>query len=73
MRIREQIEKSNGINHAYYIQPVIDVVQSHINLGEWMEAQLLQEELLKNVKGTDSTTVESIKNDLALTFWNQGR
>ena len=75
MRIRERIEKTNGINHAYYIQLVIDVFQSHAKLGEWMEAQLLQEELLKNVQfeGTHSTTVESIKNNLALTYQKQGQ
>ena len=38
-----------------------------------MEAQLLQEEVLKSVEGTDSRAVELIKNNLALTFWNQGR
>ena len=42
-------------------------------LGEWMEAQHLQEELLKNVKGTHSTAAEIIKINLASIFQNQGR
>ena len=49
MQIKEQIEKTYGINHAFYNRSVINVVQSHTKLGEWMEAQLLQEELLKNL------------------------
>ena len=73
MRIREHIEKKYGINHAYYIRSVINVVRSHIKLGEWVEAQLLQEELLRNVEGTHSTRVESIKTDLSTIFWSQGR
>ena len=72
MRIRERI-KANGINHAYYIESVINVVRSHAKLGEWMEAQLLQEELLENDEGTHSMAVESIKNSLASTFYGQGR
>ena len=73
MRIREKIEKTNGIDHPYYILSIANVSQSHKKLGEWMEAQLLQEEILKNVKGTNSKAVESIKHSLALTYRKQGR
>ena len=73
MRIREQIEKTHGINHPYYVWSTMSVAHSHALLGEWMEAQLLQEEVLKSAEGTDSTTVESIKLSLALTLWKQGR
>ena len=38
-----------------------------------MEAQLLQEELLKNLEGTRSGEIELIKNDLASTYRDQGR
>ena len=71
MRTREQIEKTNRINHAYYIQSIENVVRSHAMLGEFMEAQLLQEEVLKNFEGTNSRAVESFKHGLASTYWNQ--
>ena len=73
MRIRKQIEETNGIDHLYYIPSIINVARSHIKLGEWMEAQLLQEEVLKSVEDTNSRAVELIKNNLASTYWNQGR
>ena len=73
MRIRKQIEETNGIDHLYYIPSTMNVVRSHIKLGEWMEAQLLQEKVLKSVEGTDSREIELIKSNLASTFWNQGR
>ena len=50
----------------------MNVVRSHIELGEWMEAQLLQEEVLKSVEGTDSRAVGPIENNLASTYRNQG-
>ena len=52
MRIREQIEKTNGINHPYYIQSIMNVARSHEKLGEWREAQQLREEVLANIEGT---------------------
>ena len=72
MRIRERIEKTDGINRAYHIRSEAEVVQSHAKLGEWAETQLLQEELLKNlnVEGTHSAAVETIKNNLTSAFWN---
>ena len=75
MRIREQIEKTYGINHPYYIESTTKVAESHEKLGEWTEAQLLQEELLKGVEpeGTHSWAVGSIKTNLALIYRNQGR
>ena len=75
MRIREQIEKTSGINPADYIQSVINVVRSHKNLGEWMEEQLLQEEILKylNIGGAPSTAIETVKSNLAQTYRGQGR
>ena len=73
MRIREQTEKKLGINHPYYIQSIMNVVRSHTMLGEWKEAQLLQEEVLKRTESIDTKTAESIKNNLALTYQSQGR
>ena len=73
IRIRKQIEETNGINHQYYIQSIMNVVQSHTKLGEWSEAQLLQEEIVKNFEGTHSREVKSIKNNLASMYRNQGR
>ena len=73
MRIRKQIEETNGIDHLYYMDSIMNVVSSHMKLGEWMEAQLLQEEVLKSVEGDDSWAVEAIKNNLASTYQNQGR
>ena len=49
------------------------IIQSHAKLGEFMEAQLLQEEVLKNVEDTHSRVVESFKHNLAVTYWGQGR
>ena len=65
MRIRKRIEKTSGINHLCYIQSVFNVFRSHIKLGEWKEARLLQEEVLKKVEGTHSRAVEITKNSLA--------
>ena len=73
MRIRKQIEETNGIDHLYYIQSIANVACSHMKLGEWMEAQLLQEELLKSIEGTDSRAIQPIKDSLASTFSHQGR
>ena len=73
MQIREKIEKTNGIDHPYYIHSIANVVRSHTMLGEWMEAQLLQEEVLKNFEGTHSWAVEPFKHNLASTYQNQGR
>jgi len=53
MRIRDQIEKNEGTGHPYYIQSVIDIVQSHIALGEWVEAQSLLEEVHKHTESID--------------------
>ena len=68
MRVRKKIEETNGTDHQYYIQSVMNVVHSHINLGEWTEAQLLQEEALKSIEGTGSSAVQPIKNSIASTF-----
>jgi len=43
MLIRDEIAK-HGVGHPYYIHSNLNVVKSHIELGEWMDAQLLQEE-----------------------------
>ena len=51
----------------------MSVVESHVKLGELMEAQLLQEEVLESTENTPSTTVEVIKNNLAYIFVKQGR
>ena len=73
MRIKKQIEETNGMDHLYYIPSIINVARSHMKLGEWMQAQLLQEEALKSAGVTDIWAVELIKHDLASTFLNQGR
>ena len=51
----------------------MNVVVSYIKLGEWMEAQLSQDEVLKNVEGARSRADESIKNSLASTYRDRGR
>ena len=74
MWVREQIEKTHGINHPYYIESILDVFKSHEKLGELKEAQLLLEEVLqKSTESIDSTTVGLIKHCLATTFRKQGR
>ena len=73
MQIRKQIEETNGIDHLYYIRSIMAVVRSHIKLGEWMEAQLLQEEVLMSVEGTNSRTVELIIINLTSIYRIQGR
>ena len=72
-RIRGQIEKTGEIHHPYYIKLVIGLGVRDAGPGEWVEAQLFQEEILKSVEGTQSLEVELIKNNLASAFWNQGR
>ena len=72
-QIREKVEKTYGIDHPYYIQSIENVVRSHAMLGEWMEAQLLQEEVQKNFEGTHSWAAESFKHSLASTYQKQGR
>ena len=41
MRIREQIQKTPGINHSYYVKLTMSLVSSHAKLREWVEAQRL--------------------------------
>jgi tetratricopeptide (TPR) repeat protein len=75
LRIRDQIA-IYGINHPYYVVSVLRVFKSHYRLGEWREAQTLQEELLQDSEsthGVQSSVTESIRNSLALTYINQGR
>jgi len=76
MRIRGRIESTVGADHPYYIISTISVAMSHIKLGEWMEAQSLQEKAIKyteSTHGTQSSTTLAIRNNLALTHTEQGR
>jgi len=52
MRIRDRIDNTGGIGHSYYFQSTEHVATSHRRLGGWMEAQLLEEEVLKRTKST---------------------
>jgi hypothetical protein len=48
---------------------------SHIKLGEWMEAQSLQEEALKyteSTHGTQRSTTSAIRNNFAFRHIKQG-
>ena len=69
-RESEQIGKTNGIDHLYYIRSISNVVQSHAKLGEWVKTRLLQEEVLNSIEGAHSRLVGSIKNNLALAYQN---
>jgi len=76
MRIRDQVEKMDGGGHPYYIESILNVAKSHSMLGEWMEVQALQEEVLKymeNTHGVQSSAAASIKTNLATTFSKLGR
>ena len=73
MRIRDQIQKQSGVGSPYFIESIINVTNSHTKLGEWKEAQLLQEKVLKLAESTESLDVPSIKNHLASTYRSQGR
>jgi hypothetical protein len=37
MRIRDQIAKTDGISHPYYIRSISNIAQSHTFLGESIE------------------------------------
>jgi hypothetical protein len=52
VRIRDRIENTGGVGHPFYFQSTEQVATSHRRLGEWMEAQLLEEEVLKRTKST---------------------
>ena len=73
MRIKEQIAKTNGIDDPYSILSIAGVAQSHTKLGDFMEAQQLQEEVLRNIGGRNSWVVKLFKNNLASTYRDQGR
>ena len=74
---QREIKKTDGVSHhnPYYVRSILDVVRPHTKLGEWTDAQLLQEDILKRVEGTHmhSGGVKSIKNSLASIYSNQGR
>ena len=70
MRIREQIEQAYGIDHPYYVRSLLCIVESHAKLGEWMEAQLLQEEVLNSAESINGRTAETIRDNLAWTYWS---
>jgi len=77
LRIRDQIG-TDVIDHPYYIQSIVDVAQSHINLGEWTAAQQLLENALKHSENTQGHTTQSlaatsIRGILAVTLCNQGQ
>jgi len=61
MRIRDKIQKTDGVGSPYYIQSIINVSQSLTNLGEWKEEQRLLEELLKfaAIPGNDKSLGET--------------
>jgi hypothetical protein len=42
MRIRDQIAKTDGISHPYYIRSISNIAQSHTFLGESIDALQLQ-------------------------------
>jgi len=73
MQLREKIESTYGIGHPYYIQSLLDVAESHTILGEWMEAQILQEEVLKLTANTRGSADTALIINLASTYRNQGR
>jgi hypothetical protein len=52
MRIRDQIHKTVGIGHPYYLQSIMEVASSQTQLREWMEAQQLHEEILMYIEST---------------------
>ena len=72
MQIREKTKKTNGTNRPRHLLSILNVLRSHKKLGEWVEAQILQEEVLKNVESTNSKGVESIKHSLAFTSGSLG-
>ncbi|KAF8539826.1 hypothetical protein BDD12DRAFT_881587 [Trichophaea hybrida] len=72
IRIRDNIKKEGGVTHPYYVQSFFDLATSHTKLGEWMEAQRVQEEVVNN-ESIHSSEIESIKNNLAFTYKNMGR
>ena len=69
----ESKSKKHGINHPNCVRSIMSVGASHAKLGEWMEAQLLEEEVLKRTGNIDSRRVDLTKNNLALAYQNQGR
>jgi len=77
MRIKDQIAERDGIGHPYYINSVMNVAKSHTMLGEWMEAQVLQEEALTHMKRSteapSSAELFATMYDLILTYLSRGR
>jgi len=73
MRIRDQIVKKDGIGHPSYIQWTNDVARSHENLGQWMEVQQLRQEILKTIKNTQRSKIESFIDDLVIRNTNNVR
>ena len=75
MRIRDQIQRTDGNNHPDYIQSTLNVAKSHVDVGEWIEARLLQEDVLKHSEktyGAQSSVVIPIKSNLASIYKSQG-
>jgi hypothetical protein len=61
MRIRDQIEKTDRIGYPYYILSIFNVAKAHTTLGEWMEAKLFLEDVLKHTESTQRSEVKLIK------------
>jgi len=73
MRIRDQIKNTDGVGHPYYIRSILNVAQSHLRLGEFIEAQQLFQGVLKLTESTQGSAVTSIKGNLAVIFSKQAR
>ncbi|KAF8535484.1 hypothetical protein BDD12DRAFT_892616 [Trichophaea hybrida] len=64
MRIRDQIVTIGGSAHPCYIEWTAAVLQSHMNLGEWMEALQLQQEIVNSNKNALISAIESIMDKI---------
>jgi len=66
MWIRDNIEGLDGISHPYYVRSILDVIESHMHLAEWKEAELLQKELLKFYDCNGRSAVTAHKSNLSV-------
>jgi len=74
--LRIYLREQTGPNHPNFLQSNFEVLKSHVRLGEWVEAQSLQETLVQLVNsgnGVENFTIATIKYGLASTYMNQGQ